>query len=81
MDEKLKNVIRLINELQLAMKEDPDILSAYITIVEDTDIPKLQVYKGDRVKFTDERKHENGMLEKYAIIDGVHVLSVCWEAE
>lgn len=79
MNEKLKKVIRLINELQLAMKEDPDILSAYITMVEDTDIPQLQLYKGYGIEFTEEKKYENGVVKKSTVIDGVRVIKVYLE--
>lgn len=78
MDEKLKNVIRLINELQLAMKEDPDIISAYVTMLGEVDHPQLQLYSGDGVEFTDEKKREN-MIEKSSVIDGVRVISLFWE--
>ena len=75
MDEKLKNVIRLVSELQKAVHECPDVLTAYVTTW-DEDKPQVQLYKGDGVEFTDCKKCSNGMAEKSTVIDGIRVLKI-----
>lgn len=77
MDEKLKNVIRLVAELRAAMQECPDVLSAYARKSGDEYAMTVQLYSGDGVEFTSEKKRENGRLEKYAFADGVQVVKVC----
>lgn len=80
MDKKLKNVIRLVSELQKAIDECPDVLTAYVTKW-DEDPPQVQLYKGHGVEFTDEKNHGNGMAEKSTVINGVRVLTVYWDGD
>lgn len=81
MDQKLLNVIRIVSELQNAMEEYPDVLTAYVTKWSDKEHPQVQLYKGHGVEFTDEKKHGNGMAEKSTVINGVRVLTVYWDGD
>ena len=81
MDQKFKNVIRLVSELQKAMEEYPDVLAAYVTKCIEKELPRVQLYKGHGVEFTDGKKHGNGMAEKSTVIDGVRVLTVYWDGD
>lgn len=81
MDRKLLKVIRLVSELQKAIEEYPDALTAYVTRWSGEDPPRVQLYKGHGVEFTDEKKHGNGMAEKSTVIDGVRVLTVYWDGD
>lgn len=81
MDEKLKNVIRLVSELQKAIDECPDVLMAYLKNRNYEDMPQLQLYKGNDVEFANKRNHENGTLEKFAIINGVRVIKLCLDGD
>lgn len=80
MDERLKNVIRLVSELQKAIKDCPDVLTSYVTKWEE-DRPLLHLFDGNGVEFTEEKKHGNGMAEKSTVIDGVRVLTVYWDGD
>lgn len=80
MDEKLKNVIRLVSELQKAIKDCPDVLTSYVTKWEE-DRPLLHLFDGNGVEFTEEKRHGNLMTKKFSIIDGVEVFTVYFDGD